>query len=1496
MKKTLLLMTMIMTMFTFVVKSQITLFYEGFESVGLPAGWSVIDADGDGQTWMHSSHYSMDGHESDGAYISISGGITGGSPDNWLITPPITLIGNCELSFYRLVGFLTPSDRYGVYVSTTSADDPSEFFPLYEETPTSATYAWPLRTINLADYAGNTVYIAFRHFPATNQLLLSIDDITVTSSATEPIITAQPSGLSFIDVPAGSNSTKQLTVNTYNITGDITASVASPFEISIDSNTFAQTATLTPSVTDLYVRYAPQEAGVDSTVLTLTNGTVSTNVILVGTSVDCNDIILPYSQDFASTLLGSLPACWSQINPYNGYPKTTNEYTEDNVLMFKCNYSDPKPIYAVLPIMPENLSNLQMTFLAFREGNGAGTFSVGYVTDPADSSTFVPIWSITGTDVGDNNPHTYVVSFNDVPTAPATNYYIALKYMANSNKSWLVDDILVEAIPLCGAPHDLSTTILGSNSVVLQWYGYAPNYNLYYMAESDTGWTMIPNIFWDENGYLLNNLTPATTYNWYVEAHCDNDSIIHSVSDGTFTTDCETFTAPFNQDFDASSNLPSCWGSYVGLADNIFAGAALTPTTSYYSWKFNNVTVFDSRHAKLNIYGTDCRYWLVTPAIDLSTLTNPALTFELALTKYNSTSAITDPQGQLDDKFMVIISTDNGATWSAANATVWSNDNSGDYVFNQIATAGQDITISLADYIDQTVKIAFYGESTVTNGDNDLHIDNIMVTNLSTCPKPLNFVVTSVTNNGVTLSWDENGSATNWNVEYGPTGFEHGDENATLVNTSINPLTINNLTTGTYDFYVQSNCGEGQSYWVGPQTATVGSYNMGINGSDTLTTCGTIIFDNGGAENNYSAGCSFTLVLYPEIADNSVALTGDYNTEEGWDILYIYDGVGTTGTLLGEYSGTGSLPTLVSSSGPLTIKFTSDDALQKPGFTLYTSCVSCLPPANLTISNITDVSADLTWSGTSSEYIVTYMAEGGTNPVSFTTTDTSYSLTGLIPTTSYVVNVSGACDEYYSTPATLGFTTMMTATGVPYSTDFSANSDQNWFLNNGDCANKWVVGAVNDTTNALFVTNNGTTPGYNQSSFSTVTAEKLFTIGQAGYLQISFDVKIGGETEFDYLKVFFSPADTTYPPYNSFIYYSNTTYSQFAVDFSDYLQYSGYTDDPYTFNLTQGNIVHVSVTMPNPNSSPSPTSTAKLVFLWKNDHYGGSDPGAIIYNVSIDPIACPTPMGLAASDLTSSSANITWSQGGEETDWNLKFKKATSTNWTEINISGEPNYELSGLEAETLYEVSVQSICSEDEQSPWMTIQFYTPVEVIDSCETPTDLRESGVVIDKSTGYLFVEWTDNAGASQWHLQYREQGTTAWTTVLVTDEPIYSDFTGLEANTTYELRVQAVCDNGMSSGWSNLLVATAQGTGIENFLDNSIVLFPNPAREYVDIRVDGDVNVTNIEVFDVYGKLIWTDNHSSIRTAQINVSGLATGMYFVRVTTDEGAVTKTFVKQ
>ena len=96
-------------------------------------------------------------------------------------------------------------------------------------------------------------------------------------------------------------------------------------------------------------------------------------------------------------------------------------------------------------------------------------------------------------------------------------------------------------------------------------------------------------------------------------------------------------------------------------------------------------------------------------------------------------------------------------------------------------------------------------------------------------------------------------------------------------------------------------------------------------------------------------------------------------------------------------------------------------------------------------------------------------------------------------------------------------------------------------------------------------------------------------------------------------------------------------------------------------------------------------------------------------------------------------------------------------------------------------------------------------------------------------------------------------------------------------------------------------------------DLDIVVYPNPTTDVVNVQCTmNNVQCSGIEIIDVYGKIITTVGTRFIASAespassqfpvsaqsptQINVSGLAAGMYFVRVTTDRGVVTKPFVKR
>lgn len=91
-------------------------------------------------------------------------------------------------------------------------------------------------------------------------------------------------------------------------------------------------------------------------------------------------------------------------------------------------------------------------------------------------------------------------------------------------------------------------------------------------------------------------------------------------------------------------------------------------------------------------------------------------------------------------------------------------------------------------------------------------------------------------------------------------------------------------------------------------------------------------------------------------------------------------------------------------------------------------------------------------------------------------------------------------------------------------------------------------------------------------------------------------------------------------------------------------------------------------------------------------------------------------------------------------------------------------------------------------------------------------------------------------------------------------------------------------------------------GIEdNQLAEIVSVYPNPATDVVNVRCtmnDEPLAVANMEVYDVYGKVVavvGTNDYSPMRT-QINVRTFAPGLYFLRITTDQGVVTKRFVKR
>lgn len=86
---------------------------------------------------------------------------------------------------------------------------------------------------------------------------------------------------------------------------------------------------------------------------------------------------------------------------------------------------------------------------------------------------------------------------------------------------------------------------------------------------------------------------------------------------------------------------------------------------------------------------------------------------------------------------------------------------------------------------------------------------------------------------------------------------------------------------------------------------------------------------------------------------------------------------------------------------------------------------------------------------------------------------------------------------------------------------------------------------------------------------------------------------------------------------------------------------------------------------------------------------------------------CITPTGLTTADITSSSVTLNWTSDADT--WNVQYKKATDTNWTDVSGNIISNsYTLTGLEPATAYLVRVRTYCDASDQSEWTDAVSFT--------------------------------------------------------------------------------------------------------------------------------------------------------------------------------------------
>jgi len=669
-----------------------------FPNAGVAYAWTIA-------TWSNSN---VTPHSAPGTIASLSN--MGGVQNNdWLITPALDLTDasciDAGISFWVNPigeGISTDPEYVNVLVSTTGQD--TEDFTAIENLVLTEKDVWLEVELALTDYIGEEIYVAIQYASNSN-VCVAVDDFKAY--------------------------TYEYHISSYNVYRSLTNDADTFVLLAQTEDTNYIDFAVNPAVDYYYAVSANLSNG----------GETNLSNIATGQSVDYTVNSFPYMVDFDGLVATELPGGWSVSNDNSDDQAWgVNEgagYSEPNCMKIRYHSDNAADdwFYAAPVSMIEGVSY----DLAFRyRGNYAQYTEKLEVKAGLAPTAEAMNFEVFYNDAINSDEYAYAQVVFIAPTT--ADYTFGWHCFSDANQAALyVDDVFFDSAPttpLFAVSQDtlrfdetfvtefdfreITVTNIGIgelnvNSLLLT-DNFAVNTDVEFpvLLGEDEEFTFNVSFIPTEDG----DLTGSLTINHSEPEVQTEITLIGSAIDATLT-------APFVEGFvppAGSQNLylPENWRIFKGY---LAQQSNLIPSNELWSCDDYANVVKDPVElgVSVNVGGQYLRHWLMAPPIDLGEGTDYQLELDVALTERYVNGEV---QLDSDDKVAVVISLDNGVTWSQNNVLqMWSSS-------DVMSHLGEHKTIDLSAYSGM-IQLAFYAESTTSNeNEKEIFFDNVAITEL----------------------------------------------------------------------------------------------------------------------------------------------------------------------------------------------------------------------------------------------------------------------------------------------------------------------------------------------------------------------------------------------------------------------------------------------------------------------------------------------------------------------------------------------------------------------------------------------------------------------------------------------------------------------------------------------------------------------------------------------------------------------------------------------